>query len=68
MNCCICKGSAHPASGAQYTATAIACGPCVREFWQWIIRRQKGKPRGGGPSFYDHVAPIEVTNAVAPAI
>ena len=36
MICCICKGPAHPATGAQYSATAIACGPCTRDFWRWV--------------------------------
>lgn len=56
MICVICKGPAHPATGAQYTPTAIACGPCVREFWQWV-RRHTSK-RWGGQYFYEHAGKV----------
>lgn len=55
MTCCICHGPAHPASGAQYSDRALACWSCVMESWTWLRRRMKGKPRGGGPNFYDHI-------------
>lgn len=33
-----CGGAAHPASGCQYTETAILCGRCVREIWIWVCK------------------------------
>lgn len=57
MTCCICGGPAHPATGSQYTQSAIACRSCVWELWRWVLGRQAGKPRGGGPSFYEHITP-----------
>lgn len=53
MTCIICGGPAHPATGAQYTETALACGPCVRDFWVWV--RRHTSRRWGGQYFYDHV-------------
>lgn len=52
MRCFFCQGAAHPASGAQYTATAVACGPCVRSFWAAHIQRTY--KRWGGLFFYDY--------------
>lgn len=59
--CPTCGGVSHPASGCVYSPTFIVCGPCVREFAQWIqdFTNSKGR-RKGRPSFYDHV------NVVAP--
>jgi hypothetical protein len=51
--CMFCKGAAHPATGAQYTPTAVACGPCVRDFWQWVRARQH--KQWGGVRFADHI-------------
>lgn len=53
--CFFCGGAAHPASGCQYTRGAIACGPCVREFWAWGLQHINGKGRRNGLCFYDHV-------------
>jgi hypothetical protein len=55
MICFSCGGVAHPCTGAQYSATAIACGPCVRSFWSWA-RRHTTK-LFGGVSFYEHARP-----------
>jgi len=55
MNCCICGGPAHSATGAQYTKNSIACGPCVRDLWYWHIKRQNSVGRRKGILFYDHV-------------
>lgn len=53
--CRTCGGVAHPASGCAYTPTFIVCGPCVRDFWSWVVRHTNGKGRRKGPNFYDHV-------------
>lgn len=37
MECRFCGGVAHAATGCQYTPTMIACGPCARSFWDWVI-------------------------------
>lgn len=59
VTCCICHGPAHPATGAQYSPTALACFDCVVRLWSDLRRKMRGKPRGGkGPSFYDHAAPV----------
>ena len=57
-SCRTCGGAAHPATGCQYTPRFIVCGPCAREFWQWLVKHTNTKGRrNGGPSFYDHVVP-----------
>jgi len=54
--CRDCGGVAHPASGCQYTATWIVCGPCTRIAWAWIRNHTAAKGRRNGrPSFYNHV-------------
>lgn len=55
MKCTFCHAPWHPATGAYYGPRTRACYRCVTEFWTWFRRRLKSKPRGGGPSFYDHV-------------
>jgi hypothetical protein len=55
--CSFCGGAWHPASGAWYSDRARACYRCVQELWTWHRKRMNGRPRGGGPSFYDHVFP-----------
>ena len=48
MNCCICAApGAHPATGAQYSNTAVACASCVREFWAWFRAQQHVRGRPG---------------------
>ena len=39
MTCFFCHGVAHPATGHAYSATAIACGRCYREFLPWYRGR-----------------------------
>lgn len=61
--CFFCHGVAHAASGSQYSATCIVCGPCAREFARWVqtftggkgIRRVKARHPDAG-SFYEAVA------------
>ena len=53
MECTFCSGPAHPATGAQYTHSVIACGPCVRMFWRWVRERQWR--RWSGSCFSDHI-------------
>jgi hypothetical protein len=55
MRCAACKGPAHPASGCQYTARTLVCGPCARRFWEWAVRHANGAGRRRGIAFYDHV-------------
>ena len=47
MICASCKGSAHPATGCQYTEKTIVCGRCVREFWKWLKGNTSRKFRIG---------------------
>lgn len=62
MHCAACKGPAHPASGCQYTAQTLVCGPCVREFWAWAVRHINGAGRRRGLAFYDHVRMAQADN------
>jgi hypothetical protein len=59
MACCICRGPAHPATGSQYSTTALACYSCVTELWTWLRCRMKGRARGGGLNFYDYAAGVK---------
>lgn len=52
MKCMFCQGAAHPATGAQYTPTALACRRCVVEVWAWFRRQQHKK--WSGHYFYEH--------------
>lgn len=52
MRCFLCDGPAHPATGAQYTETALACHSCVVAFWKWF-RGQMHK-QWSGLYFYEH--------------
>lgn len=54
MTCFFCRGCAHPASGCEYSARVVACGPCVREFWAWFIPWANGKGARKGVLFYEH--------------
>ena len=67
--CPTCGGVSHPASGCQYTATFVVCGPCTREAWVWIrqVTSSKGR-RNGRPAFYDHVGVIRPILMVEPTI
>ncbi len=58
--CSACGGAAHPATGCEYSATVIVCGPCVRRFWRWA--RAHMHARKGQPDFYGSIA---VTAALA---
>jgi len=49
MNCTACQGVFYPATGCQYSARVVVCGPCVRQFWAWFRGHQN---RGRGPNFY----------------
>jgi hypothetical protein len=42
MTCFFCKGAAHPVDRSQYAANVLACGPCVRTFWDWVKWRVAG--------------------------
>lgn len=55
--CPLCEGVSHPATGCVYTPTFIVCWACTRAACTWVQNwtNSKGR-RGGGPSFYDHVA------------
>jgi len=37
--CRSCSGPAHPATGCQFSATYILCGPCARVFHGWARSR-----------------------------
>jgi hypothetical protein len=61
MLCSFCQISrAHPSTGCQYAEQTLACHACTVEFWGWVRQRINSRPsrRVGGPSFYDHVAPM----------
>lgn len=62
IRCRTCGGVAHPSSGCAYSETFVVCGPCVREFWKWMLAFQKGKGVRRGVRFYDHV------NSIAPKL
>jgi len=47
VRCACCGGSAHPASGCQYSETTIVCGPCTRAFWSWVRVHTAQKKRVG---------------------
>ena len=59
QKCAACEGVAHQATGCQYTATMLVCGPCVRTFWAWAQvhtaqkRRVGPKPSKNWVSFYE---------------
>lgn len=50
--CFFCGGAAHPATGCEYSARVLACGPCTRSFWKWM-REWTNRAYKGRPSFYD---------------
>ncbi|GAC1541213.1 MAG: hypothetical protein NVS3B10_05740 [Polyangiales bacterium] len=58
MSCFFCDGPAHPATGCQYSARALACRACTVRFWTWAKQHINGKGRRKGLSFYDHVRPV----------
>ncbi len=58
--CKDCGGPAHPATGCQYTATYITCGPCTKRAWDWVKSHTNSKGARKGPNFYNHV------NVIAP--
>lgn len=45
--CASCGGSAHPATGCQYSERVIICGRCIREAWHWIKGHTSMKKRVG---------------------
>lgn len=57
MRCAACNGTAHPATGCQYTPTMLVCGPCVRRFWAWARVHTNAMKRVGQTkkfvSFYE---------------
>lgn len=67
MNCNVCKGPYHPATGHYISETVVWCGPCTRDFVKYIIaqhsrdfrigqaKKEKGKKRR--IKFYDHAYP-----------
>jgi hypothetical protein len=58
QRCAQCKGSAHPASGCQYSSRTLICGPCTRQAWKWVREHVNGKGGRSGVFFYDHVKGI----------
>ena len=46
-SCSSCGGSAHPASGCEYSPTMLICGRCVRLAWRWILGHTELKKRVG---------------------
>jgi hypothetical protein len=60
--CSSCGGSAHPASGCQYTEDMIICGRCTRLAWNWIrghtnlVKRVGPKGSKQKVSFYEAAA------------
>lgn len=66
MTCPMCGGVSHPASGCAYTPTFVVCGPCVRDFWAWLIPFVNGKGRRKGLAFYDYARPVEPPKKNAP--
>jgi hypothetical protein len=40
VTCFFCGGAAHPSTGCEYSATAVACRRCTEEFWAWHRSRQ----------------------------
>jgi hypothetical protein len=62
MNCRMCGGAAHPATGCAYSPTFIVCWSCTKDFWHWVKGWTDRKGRRKGPAFYDHV------NRIAPPI
>ena len=44
MRCISCGGAAHPATGAQYTVTAITCWRCTETFWKWVREQTSKRP------------------------
>ncbi len=49
--CTYCGGAWNPSTGAWYSDTRRACGPCVRRFWGWY--RTHTAKRKRGPDFYE---------------
>ena len=48
--CNACKGTFHPATGHQLSSTMKWCGPCTRDFYQWVVHHAKRK--WSGTKFY----------------
>lgn len=64
MTCPLCQGPSHPSTGSYYGPRWLVCGPCVRDFWDWLRQRMRGRPRRDsrgvrGPSFYEHAGRID---------
>lgn len=54
--CPCCGGCSHPASGCQYAADIVVCGPCTRSFWRWAVHhvnKMPGKRARHRVSFYE---------------
>lgn len=62
--CASCGGSAHVASGCEYSPTMLICGRCIREAWRWIRGHTQLEKRVGAKgvkgakrvSFYEAAA------------
>lgn len=53
--CRLCGGAAHPATGSQDRDGSITCGPCTREFWDWVRKHQAGAWFRVGPNTPDQL-------------
>lgn len=45
MSCSACHGPFHPATGHAHSERTQLCGPCAREFMDWV--RVRTRPRKG---------------------
>lgn len=52
--CSACGGPYHEATGHRHSVRTVLCGPCARDFKDWVKRHTAR--RWGKVKFYDHAA------------
>lgn len=59
--CSACKGVYHEATGHRHSEKTVLCGPCARNYLNWLKGHTNRK--WGGVRFYDHASrPSKETN------
>ena len=66
MICVTCHGPAHPATGAQYSATCITCYRCTVAAWAWVKKHTDEKGLRKGMPFYEYVNVLSDPLPVSP--
>ena len=69
QRCSACGGVYHPASGHAWSEETVLCGPCTREFFDWlkVFTAGKGKGKRRGLAFYDYAVSMEAAVAALKA-